>query len=247
MLSALLLNFATTALDLSKVTMKHIRDCNCFNEIKVSNHIDGQHVARFYLFRHGVTSWSFDDIVQGTSLDAEINVLTPKDAENISMLKKIDFDYLFTGNSIRSYSPCELLQNDHSILDGSWVFREQNLGLFEGRSRSEVKADKEFRKMSVNPDYYIEGVELGRDVINRMLFGIDAVAKDGETIGICGSNCAMNWFLKWATNDYFSVYNITNLGIIPFDYDIDTKTISFPFEKKVVTPAELLDLLKRQH
>ena len=162
------------------------------------------------------------------------------------MLQKIDFDYLYTGNSLRSYSTCELLQNNHSILDGAWVFREQNLGLFEGRGRSEVKADKEFRKMSVNPDYYIEGVELGRDVINRMLFGIDSVAKEGATIGICGSNCAMNWFLKWATNDYFSVYNITNLGIIPFDYDIDNKTISFPFEKKVVTPAELLDLLKIQ-
>ncbi|MBE6447077.1 MAG: histidine phosphatase family protein [Alphaproteobacteria bacterium] len=236
--------FLADAMDLSQVSLAEVRAKNRLSEIKISDQIKGKNVTNFYIFRHAPTSLNRKGIVQGCSLDADVGVLDSNDKSNIIKLKSLGFDYLYTGNSKRSYTTCEFLRSGSAVIDGSWLFQEQNLGLFEGRNREEVKKDPEFIKMNMNPNYKIEGVETGEEVINRMLLGIELVAQPNTTIGICSSTCAMNWFLKWGISDYSSTFfSISNLDVIPFKYDIDCKTISFPFADKIVIASSEVSAL----
>ncbi len=220
----------------------YLRSGDSIQKIKITDNINikDNNITYFYMFRHAKTILNHQDLVQGNSIDSNVYLTSNEDIENIEYLSQINFDKIYANDYIRTQTTVNLITTDYSKIENTWLFNEQNLGRFEGKYKKDVIQDKEFQKMSSDPNYRIPYVEAGIDVINRFLYAINNISSPGKTIGICTCQCAMNWFMKWATEDYKTIYQIHNLDVIPFLYDIDNKKIQLLSEMKIVSPIDAL-------
>ncbi len=236
-----ILSYTVFSMDVNDLG-RYLRSGDSTQRIKITNNINikSSNITYFYMFRHAKTILNQQDLVQGNSIDSNVCLTSNEDVENIEYLSQIRFDKIYTNDYMRTKSTVDLITTDCFKIENTWLFNEQNLGRFEGKSKKDVIQDKEFQKMTSDPNYRIPYVEAGIDVINRFLYAIDTISSPGKTIGICTCQCAMNWFMKWATEDYKIIYQIHNLDVIPFLYDIDNKKIQLLSEMKIVSPVEAL-------
>lgn len=180
----------------------------------------------FCMFRHAPTYCNQKNIVQGRSIDNDI--ITPIPDENMMQylfLHSMGFTKVLANTLHRTVETARLLSNFSRVIQDE-RFDEQDLEHFEGQDKNVVLADPQFQKLFTNPDFCVAQVESGKQVIERLLQGIDAAAERDSLIGICTSQCVMNWFLKWVNNNYLRFYSIKNLDFILFLYDKDHGSIT---------------------
>lgn len=211
--------------------------------VKISSEqLDEEDVSHICLVRHAQTELS-RGIVQGQSLNPKI-IIDRTAVSKLGNLEEFPWNALYSGNSIRASGTFEsMIFYRRQKVYPSFLFNEQDLGKFEGRNRKEVIHDREFVRMSRDPNYKIEGVERGTDVLNRFLYGMSEIAKHDKFVGICTSYCAMNWIFKWATQDYKAATDIDHFDVMMFQYSPSENTYYF-INQGPMNPAEALNAIE---
>lgn len=170
---------------------------------KISSEDLGKNSTRFCLIRHAPTEANLEGIVQGKTFRKEGGIVSNEEIENeFEKLRQIHIEpETYSGTGVRYLETLKHISDGFSV-NQTFLFDEQDLGIFEGMKKNEVFANKYFWEMTKNPCYKFKNLETGYEVLNRLLFGIDNIAESGKFIGICTSQCAINWFLKWITGNY---------------------------------------------
>ena len=188
---------------------------NYWKQIEITQNVLDGDSSVFCLMRHAQTDLNQKDIIQGQYSDSDI-VIDEKTSRNLSLLRRPHWFAFYSGTHSRTRNTSNYIAPPVST---TYLFNVQGLGRYESMPRQEVLRMKDFWEMSKNPYADIGEVESGSSVLNRLAYGIDAVVeKDNKLIGICSSQCLINWFLKWANGDYSKTYNVENLDSVIFQY-----------------------------
>ncbi|MEK7516924.1 MAG: histidine phosphatase family protein [Patescibacteria group bacterium] len=89
----------------------------------------------FYIIRHGQTEWNLKQIIQGhkDSPLTETGMQVAK--QHAKKLKKIQFDAIFSSDSLRAKQTAEIIALERSIaIKTTQLLRERSFGKYEGRS-----------------------------------------------------------------------------------------------------------------
>ncbi|MED5016752.1 histidine phosphatase family protein [Paenibacillus chibensis] len=137
-----------------------------------------------YLVRHGETEWNVDHRMQGHQ-DSPLTELGVKQAEWLGeSLRNEPIDIVYSSSSRRAYRTAEIIKGDREIdihtLD---EFKEINLGIWEGKTQAEVKANdpEQFHYFWNDPaEYKVQGSETFEDVFNRVMNGLNQIIQNNE-------------------------------------------------------------------
>jgi broad specificity phosphatase PhoE len=207
----------------------------------------------FFIVRHAPTR--DDHLVHGAEHDSEILRIPGPDLENFLKLKThVSFEKLYSGNSLRTSETAALLGEDKCLQLN--FFNEQKLGHIEGMKKEDALQNKELSPMLECLDYRIppglDGKlgETGREVISRVFGGIVKVASEnvGKIIGICMSQCSINWIFKCLSNSAAKFIAIKNYEIILFRYYnmTDSFELLTPFGPICTEEAIKIDFLSHK-
>lgn len=187
-------------------------------------------VSHICLVRHAPTELSHS-VIQGRSMNPSI-IVDAQTVSQINYLEAFPWNALYSGSSTRAmetfYHVGFYIRKE---VHPSFLFDEQDLGKFEGRGKKEVLRCGEFISMSSDPNYKVDGVEKGKEVLNRFLYGMSEIAKHDKLVGVCTSYCAMNWIFKWATENYKATTSVGHLDVMMFQYSPSTNTYYFIKQK----------------
>ncbi|MDR1561422.1 MAG: histidine phosphatase family protein [Holosporaceae bacterium] len=189
----------------------------------------------FFVMRHAPTK--NDHFVHGIELDTGISPAHNEKLRSFMQLKiSIPFEKLYSGNSLRASETADLLGESKCVR--LHYFDEQKLGHLEGMKKTDAFKHQSFEKMSKCIDYRIPAGankkvgETGREVIDRILTGVSKIVSEnaGKTVGICMSQCAINWLYRYLSNNFETIIHVKNYDIILFKYYHTTNTF------KLLTP-----------
>ncbi len=131
-----------------------------------------------YVVRHGETEYNLKRIMQGR-LDSELTELGRTQARNRGEdLKQIDFDAVFSSDSIRAQKTAEIIKLDRELaVNTNMLLRERTFGHFDGKSaelfREQNKElfEKQSRMTEEEKRSFVlyEGYESDSQIAGRML------------------------------------------------------------------------------
>ncbi len=227
--------------------------------ISTEEEIRTRETACFCIVRHGETTMNSARRIQGNSQEGCL-ILTQEFLE-ICRIYSQDriFDAMYSGDNVRTNLTMRCLTGNlgDETCKKYPEFNEQGLGIFEGQAAESVLSDEEFKKMLENPDYKVpedveakKSSETGSEVIERMLAGIYKIAHEhiGQKIAVCSSQCAINWFYRWASKNYDAVLRLDNLDAIVFKYHFSSDESDDTIElvtKENIPFLEAYELVKK--
>lgn len=207
-------------MDIKKIEDKYYPTNNYWQQVNISEDYLKENASTFCLIRHAPTDANQKGVIQGQKLDDDI-IVDEKSQDKLNRLSRLNWTAFYSAAQSRTQATIRRMTS-HGL--STYLFNEQKLGKYEGVTKKEVLSKGEFWEMSRNPYEKIPTVELGSSVLNRFLYGIDSVAgKNNELNCICSSQCAINWFSKWANSDYSRTYKVDNFDSVIFQYKKDTK------------------------
>ncbi|MDR1375529.1 MAG: histidine phosphatase family protein [Holosporaceae bacterium] len=195
----------------------------------------------FFIIRHGPTK--NNHIIHGSKLDCEISTTASKKIYDfIKLGNRICFSNLYASESLRAGSTASLISKS-SLYIKTWLFNEQKLGCLEGKRKDKI-TKRVLASLFSSPDHRMpsakngETAETGREVMERVLFGIFRVAEEniGKTVAICTSQCTMNWLYKYLSNNPSAIIKIKNYDIIIFKYYNETNAVELLTNDGSVSP-----------
>jgi broad specificity phosphatase PhoE len=201
----------------------------------------------FFIMRHAPTK--NNHIIHGTKFDGEILTDSSKEKEDfIKLMGGVNFSHLYASDSMRAVSTASLINKPRYTK--TWLFNEQKLGCLEGMRKDKAIKMIMSSDMFHSIDYRIpsgengEEAETGREVTERMLFGIFRAAAENinKTVGICTSQGAMIWMYKYLSNNPSAFIKIKNYGIIIFRYYNETNAVELLTNNGSVPPEDAVEI-----
>jgi broad specificity phosphatase PhoE len=181
-----------------------------------------------YLVRHGETEWNARHIVQGHSNSSlnETGILQVK--ETAEKLKSVNFDFIFSSDSVRAERTAEILKLDREILtETSELLRERNFGRFEGKHadilKNELKDNlQKLKELTADESWTYrldDGIETDEELVSRFMIKLReiAVAYPNKTVLVVSHGGPIRMFLaKTGYADKESLYGGTfkNAGYV---------------------------------
>lgn len=137
-------------------------------------------VKKIYIVRHGQTKFNEQGVVQGRGIDASLNELGRRQAEQFyQQYKETGFQRILISSLKRTYESVEKFINDGIPFDVHEGLDEISWGVHEGAAASELR-NQYFREMvrswrSGETDFKIEGGESPEEVAERQMPVIEAI------------------------------------------------------------------------
>lgn len=157
---------------------------------------------KIYLVRHGQTDFNLKGVVQGSGIDAPINVTGEAQAEAFyQAYKDVPFDQVYYTGLIRTKQSINSFLNLGIPNDSLPELNEISWGAYEGTPMTPEEGEY-YRHMLHqwqlgNLDYAIAGGESPNLVAKRLSKGIETILSgSGETILVCMHGRAMRIFLS---------------------------------------------------
>lgn len=196
--------------------------------------------------RHAKTTMNSREIVQGASHDSDDScaIVLTKDLLDVNCIygrfkEQFGSANFYSGENLRASSTAWVIDGDlySKKCQKDPRLNEQNLGVLEGKSISEVLKDDEFRKMLSAPEYQMENGESGMHVIGRVMSLIYDIAHNPSLKQkrhvLFSSQCTINWFYRALKADITTTVKINNLEGFVFRYNLDTDVIQLLTPEKI--------------
>ena len=120
---------------------------------------------KLYVVRHGQTDENASGIMQGRTINSQLNRIGIMQATEVkNKLKDIKFTACFTSPLIRSWSTAMIIAGDKVEIKQDDRLIERYLGNLEGKDRETYDVEKYW---DYKANYSGEGVESIRDILNR--------------------------------------------------------------------------------
>ncbi|SDE43830.1 probable phosphoglycerate mutase [Paenibacillus sp. UNCCL117] len=159
-----------------------------------------------YLVRHGQTEWNVHHRMQGHQ-DSPLTELGIRQAEWLSeAIFNEAIDVIYSSSSPRAQKTAEIIRNTRNIrMFESDDLREINLGIWEGKTQSEVKElfPEEFRNFWEDPGkFWVEGSETFEEVATRSIGACKRIAEThaGKTILIVTHTVVVKLLMAYFEN-----------------------------------------------
>jgi broad specificity phosphatase PhoE len=187
-----------------------------------------------YIIRHGQTDFNKQNIIQGSGIDSDLNVIGRLQAESFyDAYKDVGFDLLLTSTLKRAVQSVEHFINEGIPHIPHHGLNEINWGMLEG-TKSSPSQRKLFEEMirewkNGNLEKTVEGGESPLEMKNRQMETLNLLlASPAKTILIASHGRALRSFMCLLTGrsqQYMHIFPHTNLGLYVLEQQTDTSFI----------------------
>ncbi|MEE6206653.1 MAG: histidine phosphatase family protein [Alphaproteobacteria bacterium] len=151
---------------------------------------------RFYIFRHGQSTYNIAGRTQGQTNDSVLTNLGRKQAVNIGQrLKDKNIELIICSPLRRSKQTAELVNQSLNVpIIDDMRFIEVDVGIIEGMHFSEIERDyaEEYKKWRSSDlrddDFHFEGGESKREVRQRVMEGLEYYVQNSPFTNIAISS-----------------------------------------------------------
>jgi len=180
-------------------------------------------IKKVYLIRHGQTDFNLQNIVQGSGIDAPLNLTGQAQAEKFYQhYRHLPFDKVYTSTLKRSQESVAGFINDGIPTEAYEALNEINWGSREG-TKITLEEDQYYHDMlrawqEGKTDLPIAGGESPEDLAKKQAGFLEMLKsrEDEKTVLICMHGRAMRIFLCLLLNyplRYMDVFEHKNLGL----------------------------------